>query len=854
MGRDKMKRLFTLFAMFTMIGLIIPVVSIAVPGGSADADPRSLSKTWIVAADGSGDYTVIQDAIDSASDGDTIRIYSGIYYEKVIVNRRVDLIGNGSSNTIVDSTGADHQDDIAVTTSYVNLSGFGCRNGYTGHLFGGITVSGSYCRIFNNSCWNNHYGMILWSGNNHVFNNNMSNNNKNGIHLTSSSNNVIENNILMDSSETQGLYMEHSTDNYVANNTIHSNSKYGISLYQCQDVTIYNNTVTGSELFHGINVYDSTNTLVKSNTCQDNAGTGISARNSGFTNITGNNCSLNAQNGLGVYSSSDTVIRWNHLHGNEEGIHVEMDFTGSSAHKNWISGNIDFGINASGATGGSFNASYNWWGDYSGPYHPVSNPTGLANEVTDNVLFYPWFTGPFVNTPPVIGGEDVTSILEDDTYMTAYNASDEDGDVVIWYVETNASWLHWDAGSQVLSGTPNNTQVGVYYVLINITDGQGGYDQHEFDLTVINDPPVITTFDDPAIIEDTPYFVDYDSTDDAGGASWTLSTDCDFLTIGSSTGILSGLPSNDDVGEWWVNVSVDDGNGGVDYHNFTLSVLNMNDVPEVDGAPGIMLIDEDEIRIVDLNTWFRDIDGDQLYFRSEGTSNITAYIDLNGTMTLTPPANWSGTDSITVYARDRVDEISTVVSLEILPVNDAPYDVDIILEEIDYIENGSQPAFGIADDVDIPYGDELSFRWYSNISGYIGPGDFINLSIERGDHRITLNVSDSQGLWTTAYADIHVGFIPVNDTPDDDLPDDDTPDDNTADDDIPDDDTVDDDLPDDDTPEDDDTEPDGGNEEEEDDGLPYPLILGVIFLVILIALGVVVYMKTGRSGPVDEEE
>ena len=44
---------------------------------------------------------------------------------------------------------------------------------------------------------------------------------------------------------------------------------------------------------------------------------------------------------------------------------------------------------------------------------------------------------------------------------------------------------------------------------------------------------------------------------------------------------LSGTPSNADVGSYWVNVSVSDGNGGVDWHNFTLTVSNVNDAPVI---------------------------------------------------------------------------------------------------------------------------------------------------------------------------------------------------------------------------------------------------------------------------------
>mgnify|MGYP001636576991 CR=1 FL=1 len=47
--------------------------------------------TLYVGGAGPGNYTTIQDAIDDASDGDTIVVYPGIYYEhQVLINRRSD--------------------------------------------------------------------------------------------------------------------------------------------------------------------------------------------------------------------------------------------------------------------------------------------------------------------------------------------------------------------------------------------------------------------------------------------------------------------------------------------------------------------------------------------------------------------------------------------------------------------------------------------------------------------------------------------------------------------------------------------------------------------------------------------
>ncbi len=40
----------------------------------------------------------------------------------------------------------------------------------------------------------------------------------------------------------------------------------------------------------------------------------------------------------------------------------------------------------------TIDAINNWWGDPSGPYHPILNPNGLGDTVGDNVLFDPWLT------------------------------------------------------------------------------------------------------------------------------------------------------------------------------------------------------------------------------------------------------------------------------------------------------------------------------------------------------------------------------------------------------------------------------------------------------------------------------
>ncbi len=61
------------------------------------------------------------------------------------------------------------------------------------------------------------------------------------------------------------------------------------------------------------------------------------------------------------------------------------------------SGTDGYGIRN--VTGILVDARSNWWGDPSGPLHPLANPSGLGVGVTDDVLFDPWYTGNIIIVP-----------------------------------------------------------------------------------------------------------------------------------------------------------------------------------------------------------------------------------------------------------------------------------------------------------------------------------------------------------------------------------------------------------------------------------------------------------------------
>jgi len=184
------------------------------------------------------------------------------------------------------------------------------------------------------------------------------------------------------------------------------------------------------------------------------------------------------------------------------------------------------------------------------------------------------------NTPPEISSPDKLFIYEDEELFLDLNSTDEGEGNVTWNLDTNANWLNQNSSSGVLYGNPTNLDVGSHNINVSFDDGNGGEDFQNFILEVLNTIPAITTQNIVEIYQDEEYFNDYNSTDDGQGSiAWSLTTNAKWLSINSNTGVLNGTPKNDDVGIYSVNISVSDGNGGIGWHNFTLTVENVNDPP-----------------------------------------------------------------------------------------------------------------------------------------------------------------------------------------------------------------------------------------------------------------------------------
>ncbi len=97
----------------------------------------------------------------------------------------------------------------------------------------------------------------------------------------------------------------------------------------------------------------------------------------------------NVWEGIGSFDRSEAVVTYSKIMFNRYGVSSHNNAS-LKIHFSAISDNIDYG--ALGYSFISLNATYNWWGDPSGPYHPTLNPNGTGDKVSGNVLFKPWLT------------------------------------------------------------------------------------------------------------------------------------------------------------------------------------------------------------------------------------------------------------------------------------------------------------------------------------------------------------------------------------------------------------------------------------------------------------------------------
>jgi parallel beta-helix repeat protein len=334
----------TLGLMLLLLGTSVLPISAQI---REELSVTTLSGDWLyVGGSGPGNYTSIQDAIDDASDGDTVFVFSGTYIGYVIINKSINLIGEDKNTTRITGFFAY---TISIVSDWVNMSGFTIQN--DARLGEGVRIDSSYNNFIDNIIdipndrirlsedFNTFSGNIIkdtylyLSGNSNIISGNTIINNDYGIYLIDSCDNIISNNSFFNS----GLFISDDTvwDNVVTNNTV--NGKPLVYLYGESDVVLdvnagqiilvncTNISVRNQEIFNttvGIQIWASNSCVISGSTFTANY-YGICLN--GQNNIIDDNILADNHDAIRLYGEGNT-ISGNVISNNDEAIYLDYSY------------------------------------------------------------------------------------------------------------------------------------------------------------------------------------------------------------------------------------------------------------------------------------------------------------------------------------------------------------------------------------------------------------------------------------------------------------------------------------------------------------------------------------------------
>ncbi|HAS7002201.1 TPA: tandem-95 repeat protein [Vibrio parahaemolyticus] len=317
---------------------------------------------------------------------------------------------------------------------------------------------------------------------------------------------------------------------------------------------------------------------------------------------------------------------------------------------------------------------------------------GVSESTTVSVDVTP------VNDAPV--AKDDIATTQEDTAVTIdvlSNDTDVDGDKLSIQ---SATVPEAQGKVEIVDGklvfTPAENFNGQAEITYTVTDGQLT-DEAKVTVTVnpVNDAPTIKVDAVESITEDavstdtvvaTLTVRDTDTPEDQLTVSLGNNSNGYFVLVGNEVKLTQAgvdAVNNDELNlkDLTISASVSDGVNPTANDSDSLIVNRVNDAPTVENAIADQELSEDfATYTIDLNDAFKDSDS-ALNFSVFGNSNVLVSIE-NGIATISPTADWNGSETLTFTATDPSGEsISQTVNFTVAPVADIVADKATVVED-----------------------------------------------------------------------------------------------------------------------------------------------------------------------------
>ena len=485
--------------------------------------PVRTNPTTIIVPD---DYPTIQEAINAANPTDIIFVHSGTYYERVVANKSVSLIGENKDTTIID--GNKTRDVIEVRADNVVISGFTIQNGgRNGSEYGrGIWIQDcNSANITGNVVSHNTYGIWLHTSDySTVIDNVITANDGAGVFWWNNNGTIILHNNISDNA-FDGVIMKYVTYSAVRENTITANNQSGIALDDSSLNVITMNTISNND--DGIESFYSSNNIISGNNISANAWSSISLDLASNNNITRNSLT---NNGYGI----------NFINGSSNNIFYHNKFTNNTQQvydASWDYPNVPPSMSI---WDDDYPSGGNYWSDHVCTGNPSDGSQPYVID-TNNIDHYPFQDPNGWLLPPVI------AILspENKTYTTRSVP-------LSFTVDESTSWISYSLDGQANTTIAGNTTLtglsdGMHSLIVYASDLAGNVGSSDIVYFTIQTPLIDTT--PPTISIVSPENKTYDTTDiqltfttdeSVSWMAYSLDNNANVTITGNTT--LSGLP------------------------------------------------------------------------------------------------------------------------------------------------------------------------------------------------------------------------------------------------------------------------------------------------------------------------
>lgn len=364
-------------------------------------------------------FDTIQEAVDAASDGNSIKVLAGEYVGAV-VNEDLMIVGANPGGSVITS-GAPYSDGHYLETAFrldadadgTEIKNFTVDCNRADNFFFAVFSRGANDVIVDSLTVNKPVqGITNWGGSNWQITNNVLNETEaaggGGIAILVGARPptcpIAQGNLVEDNIMTPAATAPDFTCPAIAVSLDVRGSSYG-QMTGSEDVS-YNRIVrnditgTGSASEVGIEV----GVIGVSEDANKIAATlGLVHDNTVRGNIIDS-----TDWGIYFYTVADLTVQGNEVIDCNEAIYIQDSHIGVGVNFNAISGSASYGLNNTGDV--PIDAEYNWWGDASGPNDPcgmnetdgvtcydvstMKNADGLGDGATEKADYCPWLTAP----------------------------------------------------------------------------------------------------------------------------------------------------------------------------------------------------------------------------------------------------------------------------------------------------------------------------------------------------------------------------------------------------------------------------------------------------------------------------